>query len=228
MLIEKHLIILANSRKLNGRCVAGKEIYGGQIGEWIRPVGINGHGELSLRQIQCQGGSDPNLLDIVKIELIRRTPQKYQTENCLVNARVSWEMISRFPPERIAELLDEHNQMWLNGHSSGLGRNDRIPHEIAEAKETSSLRLIRPENLSLLITSWDGRKKIRVEFILGGVNYSLGCTDPVVERKLRSLDDGKYHLTGDNHSLCVSLGSPFEGYVYKLVAGIIGFKGVSG
>ena len=35
---SKRIACLANSRKLTGRCVAGREIKGRKGGKWIRPV----------------------------------------------------------------------------------------------------------------------------------------------------------------------------------------------
>ena len=43
----KRIVCLANSRKLNGRCLAGKEFGGKGVGTWIRPVGAREHGEVS-------------------------------------------------------------------------------------------------------------------------------------------------------------------------------------
>jgi hypothetical protein len=34
----KRLVCLANSRKSGGRCIAGRELLTGNLGEWIRPV----------------------------------------------------------------------------------------------------------------------------------------------------------------------------------------------
>ena len=34
----KRIVCLANSRKLHGRCVAGREWDGDRVGPWLRPV----------------------------------------------------------------------------------------------------------------------------------------------------------------------------------------------
>jgi hypothetical protein len=47
MTTVKRILCLANSRKLSGRCLAGKEFGGNDIGTWIRPVGAREHGEVS-------------------------------------------------------------------------------------------------------------------------------------------------------------------------------------
>ncbi len=47
MATVKHIVYLANSRKLNGRCVAGIEIAQSRRLGWIRPVSAREHQEVS-------------------------------------------------------------------------------------------------------------------------------------------------------------------------------------
>ena len=66
----KTIICLANSRKITGRCVAGKEIAGIKIGAWIRPVSRRPAGELSEEDRRLQNGQDPSTRN--HVSLIRR------------------------------------------------------------------------------------------------------------------------------------------------------------
>lgn len=82
----KTIICLANSRKINGRCVAGKEIAGGKIGAWIRPVSSQPAGELSEKDRCYENCHDPKLLDVIRIPMIKAQPHGCQTENHLIDA----------------------------------------------------------------------------------------------------------------------------------------------
>ncbi len=62
----KTVICLANSQKISGRCVAGKEVVGGKIGNWVRPVSGRPSGELSEDGRRFEDGRDPILLDVIK------------------------------------------------------------------------------------------------------------------------------------------------------------------
>ena len=46
-------------------------------------------------------------------------------------------------------------------------------------------------------------------------------TDPKVESQYISADIGDYPVDADQKYLCVSIGEPYEGWRYKLAAGII-------
>src|SRR6266851_492506 len=62
-------------------------------------------------------------------------------------------------------------------------------------------------------------RKVRGEFSLNGVRYRLAVTDPIVESKYLAGNDGTYDV--GNAILCISLGEPYKGYAYKLIAGVI-------
>jgi hypothetical protein len=86
----KTIICLANSRKITGRCVAGKEVTGSKIGAWIRPVSVRPTGELSEEDRRFQDGKDPRLLDVIRIPMTEPQPDGFQTENHLIDDRYYW------------------------------------------------------------------------------------------------------------------------------------------
>jgi hypothetical protein len=92
----------------------------------------------------------------------------------------------------------------------------------------TSLALIAPVDLRWQIRlTEDFKIRTRALFRLGHVRYNLSVTDPVWERRLRSLPEGDHDLidagVGPNQKvlLTISLGEPFHGDCYKLVAGVI-------
>jgi hypothetical protein len=222
---QKTIVCLANSRKMSGRCIAGKEIDSHKrFGEWIRPVSDRSSQEISEEERQFENGGDPKLLDIVRIEMLEARPHAPQLENHLIDTRRYWVNRGRVTWDELKGAIDEVNgQLWLNGFSSYNGTNDRIPEGRA-AGLTGSLLLIEPEDLviSVAVEGADfnnPKRKVRARFTLNGENYVIAITDPVVAREYLAKDDGEY--PADVALLCVSIGEPYQGYCYKLAAAVI-------
>lgn len=94
---------------------------------------------------------------------------------------------------------------------------------VAEANRLSdSLRLIRVERLLVSVEPPKPDKMhpvLRGGFRYNGVDYRLKITDVRVEKRSEGLSCDKYSV-GERY-LTISLGEPFEGYYYKLIAAII-------
>ena len=119
-------------------------------------------------------------------------------------------------------MVDDVPHLWINGHHSQHGLHDRIPLKMAEEEVTSSLLLLKPENLCITVDEGpNSLKKIRSKFIFNGVKYWLSVTDPEIETTYYNKDFGEYPIAEENVYICVSIGEPYEGYCYKLVAGVI-------
>jgi hypothetical protein len=67
----------------------------------------------------------------------------------------------------------------------------------------------------------DGRNKVRARFAYRDTPYLLSVTDPGIERMYLMKEQGEYPLITRDLYLTVSLGEPFNGYCYKLVAAVI-------
>lgn len=223
MATVKRILCLANSRKLNGRCVAGKEYAEGRPGAWIRPVSAREHEEVSEYERQYPDGSDPRLLDIIDVPLLEARPKSYQQENWLPDPDRYWEKAGRAQGNELAALADPESPLWIDGHSTRNGRNDRIPLSLADGIG-SSLRLLSVDGLALSVFKpgeafGNPKRRVQGRFRFAGVEYHLWVTDPVYERRFLAEHDGD-HALGPCF-LTVSLGEPHNDACYKLVAAII-------
>jgi hypothetical protein len=220
----KTIICLANSRKIAGRCVAGKEIAGNTIGAWIRPVSGRPAGELSEEDRRFQNGMDPKLLDVISIPLVEPRPHGFQTENHLIDEGKYWTKEREANWDDLEAARDPGaGPLWDNSSPSSYnGLNDRIDENVANALG-ASLRLIAVDDLSIEVSVegaafGTGKRKVRGRFTIDGAQYRLAVTDPVVESKYLGGPDGEFQI---GHAiLCISLGEPYGGYAYKLIASV--------
>ena len=92
----KRIVRLANSRKLNGRCIAGKELLAdGLPGGWIRLVSNRENEEVSEYERQYEDGSDPRVLDVIVAPVLMAKPKNYQRENWLLDPAYYWVRVRR-------------------------------------------------------------------------------------------------------------------------------------
>lgn len=221
--ITKRIICLANSRKLSGRCIAGQELVDNGPGPWVRPVSAREHEEVSEREREYQNGQDPQVLDVIDVPLVEPRPRTFQSENWLLDDGHYWTRVDRLEPNDLAVHVDNVGPLWLNVGSTRAGTNDEIPVDLANGL-TSSLTLVHVPSLRIAVFSpgaaWGNpKRRVQARFELGGDDYGLWITDPIYERRFLSQNDGEYAL-GPSY-LTVSLGEPYGGYVYKLVAAVI-------
>ena len=59
MKYTKRIVCLANSRKMSGRCIAGKEVLDTGYGEWIRPISKRETAEISEEEMRFENGEIP-------------------------------------------------------------------------------------------------------------------------------------------------------------------------
>nr|WSX78531.1 hypothetical protein OH826_34595 [Streptomyces sp. NBC_00899] len=221
MALIKTLVCLANSRKLLGRCVAGMVDDGS--GKWVRPVSARPNREVSARERQYEDRTDPKVLDIISVPLLRPQPHEFQSENWLLDPDYYWEKTGRVGWSGLLRLERRPSALWINGSSTYHGSNDHFPAQEAVTLP-DSLKLIRVTGLTLQVhvpgaMFGDQKVVLRACFSYAGQAYILRVTDPEYELEYMAKPKGIYEL-GESF-LTVSLGEPFEGYVYKLVAAII-------
>ncbi len=203
--------------------MAGKQLDGNRIGDWIRPVSALETGELAYEQILLPNEKLPGLLDIILVPLEKHTPVTYQTENHRIRTTGGWLKNGVFAFSQLALLCDRPDTLWINGFSSSGGINDRMPQSVAEAELSSSLLFIHPEKPRIIVLEMALRKKIRVEFDFNHVTYRLPVTDPAIDSIYLSKAPGRYAVDREIY-FTLSISEPFQGYCYKLVAGVISMR----
>lgn len=224
MSTTKRIVCLANSRKLSGRCIAGRELINDFPGDWIRPISTRMHPEISEHKCRYEDGSDLRLLDIVDIPLQRHQPWDHQQENWLLDPKYCWKKVDEYSWNDLQQLSETEGALWQKGCSTRTGSNDRIPLDLAK-DETSSLKLIHIDKLSLRVFApgkYYGNSKRRVQgkFHFGNNYYALWITDPDIGETYLKREDGNYNL-GECY-LTISLGGPNDdSYCYKLIAAVM-------
>ena len=196
------VIILANSIKHNQHCVAGKLVSNGQ---WVRPVSTTEGGELSGAQTQIKnphGAFNVKPLQKVIMGLSTPAPLINQPENCIVDDS-TWKQNYRIAANDLGHYLDEPESIW--------GEGDRVDYSQVQSGEISirqSLFLVKVTNLRLFLNQYDKR---RVSFTYKQQKYDFAATDPKFDKLINDTSE----LQG---IICVSLGEPFKGNCFKLVA----------
>ena len=214
----KTLIVLANSRKFLGRCVAGID---SATGEWIRPIGSAAHREVSEVDRQYEDGSDPQVLHVVRIPMIRPVPDAYQSENWLIDSNFYWERRGQIGWDDLSALAHAPSPLWLDSGASDTrpGTSDRVRIEFADTLQ-DSLRLIHVTDLELVVRiPWE-KRKLQAQFTFSGNPYAFWVSDPEFERHFLAQGTGSYPV-GEAY-LTVSLAERHDdGYCYKMVAAVI-------
>lgn len=206
-------VCLANSLKEGGRCVAGIEldanhhpVFCNGLPKWIRPVCPTDHGEIPIQHTIAF-----DLLDILEMNVTGSKAQGYQSEN--VDFEPPFTKVGVFGLPCLAPLCDQRNTIFGNhGKAISVESISALDH---------SLVLLRTKHLHVEFRKSESRKnkpQLRAGFEHHGILYDLPVTDPIFRERII---DNPYMLEDiDTIYLCVSIGIAWEGWHYKLVAGV--------
>ena len=223
---EKTILCLANSQKPpSGRCIAGKEVSGTDVGKWIRPVSARPSREVSETERRYENGRKAKPLDIISIAFARHEPQGHQVENHVLDEDYYWEKEGEASWAQVQAAADPIDpKFWSASESTYYGLHDKISPIVAGSHYTS-LQLITLPRLAIEVRSEPGyegrpaRKRVRGRFQVGGLQYLLSVTDPVVEETYLARDLGEYSI--DRVAMCVSLTEIWNGYAFRVIASVI-------
>jgi len=207
------IFILANSKKLGGFCVAGKDI---ESNRWVRIVGDQNGAELTLNQITYNDVAGMRQMiqyepfnKLIRLNFGNSVPLRCQPENVLIG-KEPWQEI---PITQNNISYDTPIDLW--------GTGDRIKADDIEQGLVSiqqSLYLIQVTNLQFYINDYNSH---RACFQYGNNEYDLGATmNPAVFQDI--VNGVRTH----NNILTISLGGPFfnkhsnQNEHYKLVAAV--------
>jgi len=159
----------------------------------------------------------------MRVPVLSAKPKSYQPENWLLDPNFYWERAGRATWEDLAMLKDDPPLLWANGHSSYNGLHDRVPLSMAEGFGCS-LYLLHVRDLKLGVFApgsafGNPKRRVQAKFTHRGIRYALWVTDPDFEREYLARGDGEYSI-GECY-MTVSLGEPYEGHCYKLVAAVL-------
>ena len=224
MAYTKTIMCLANSRKISGRCIAGRELMDDQHGEWIRPVSSRKDREISEEERRYENGLRAGVGDIITINFLKPVPRDCHVEDHLIDDKYYWTKVGQLSWKTVNSLVEPTNEpLWIKPDSIYHGQNDQLTEE--QSRDLgSSLKLIRPEDFWLTVqpeTQYSGPSKrvVRVDFRVAGCRHVLKVTDPYVEASCLQREDGSYDFS--NAILCVSLSEPWKNHVYFLAAAVL-------
>jgi hypothetical protein len=218
----RDLVILANSIKYSGHCIAGKDL---ETGAWIRVINNQPRPFLNFDLKKLYGDpTGPSLLSCVKISFQEKIPLYYQPENELITGD-PWEKIGDYPHEKIGLLEDIKYPCWLG--NAAYGSPDNIHASICNSNLplSTSLHLKKmnqsENNVTIAYKQHDTGYHPRLIFYLNNIRYDLGITD-IKYPRLSSEDDTEPKPFPESY-FTLGVGQLFEvmNAHYKLVVGII-------
>jgi hypothetical protein len=204
------IICLANSTKLNDRCIAGIEW---KSKKWLRPVYRDAPSSGISKEHRDIVG-EPSLLDIIEIHVDDTGPDiGCQPENKTL-------LEGKWLKKGCVSIQDvmQYVQSTPTLLHSNVKRVDPDIFATLPKNEWKSLQLIHAKNATFYI---DDYRKNTAKFVYNGVGYNLRITDPAfVEQK------GDKRFSSDC-LLTISMSPPCKmpcdskPYCYKMVAGVL-------
>ncbi len=202
------IVIMTESSKFSGKCVAGIDV---ENGKWVRLVSDNEetHGAIANRDLYYQDGGKCEVLDVVDVPIIKEYGNSIQPENVLIDTSKYIKYVN------MASIKDV-----LKIHPAEI-RNDILGNKysyISEQRVSSvgySLTLIEVQDLEIVqVENPNGRPKTKANFKYQDCLYTqMSVTDP----RFYAIENGTVY---NSAVLVISIGTPYNNKYYKFVSGI--------
>lgn len=210
------IVCLANSFRVGGRCLGGvlldqnnNPVFQNGRPKWIRPVCLTDHEEVPTHLV-----SHISILDIIEFQNIRAIIHGHQTENVIFETN-SLRVVGRFPYNGLEALTENGRFSLVFGN-----RGAAVPADKAGDFNYSLilLSLTQFETNERVFEEREYSQK-KLSFNFNNHTYNLPITDPEF---LHQYGLNPAILEGyTNIYVTLSLAEAHEGWLYKLVAGII-------
>jgi hypothetical protein len=214
------LLILANSRKLGGRCIAGIDLASKK---WVRPVRRSDHGEISKEDCLISDGGvwrDIEVLDVVSAPIGEPIEALGQPENRVL-VEADWSLNGKIPiseAEQVLDLVCEYEETLLYG----TGRSVYM-QSVKSGRVSKSLTLIKVVEPTFYID--ESPKKLRCCFQYSSNDYDLPVTDDSGWVSAAKVDPVSFSV--GTWFFTVSLGEAYRGQMWKLIAAGISISATS-
>ena len=220
--MKKYILCLANSHKYNERCIAGVElskkdkdtfslVKSDGEAKWMRPVSKRGHGEISSKIV-----NQMKLLDIYEVEIIEECPAGFQSENVIILEK-SLRYIKSIKPERknLNKIVNDiTGPIFFNKGRAVIKDKIHLLEKSLLFVKTDTLRFVPVKNIKV-------QDQLRIEFTHKNLIYNFPVTDVAF---LKNYAQNPQIINSINEAyLTISLGLEFEGWHFKLIAGVVTF-----
>ena len=202
------LIIMTESSKFSGKCVAGIDV---ETGKWVRLVSDDEetHGAIANRDLYYQDGGKCEVLDIVDVPILEECGNDIQPENVLIDTSKFIEYVEMASLDDVLKIHPAEVRSDILGNKYSYISEQRV-NTIGY-----SLALVEVQNLEIVqVENPNGRPKTKANFTYQGYSYTqMSVTDP----RFYSVSSGKRY---ESAILVVSIGTPYNEKYYKFVSGI--------
>lgn len=227
-MITRDVIILANSRKYSGHCIAGKDL---KTREWVRLINNKVDQQknpipFTPADLKALYGdtNGPKLLQCIRVPFNKKCSIYCQPENEEITG-AKWEILGRILPKDLHKIEDRMNPDWIG--KPGIGASDSIPYRECNPQKPLSCSLFltklskKDHDAEILhTTSARGTRQHRLKFTINQLTYSLVITDLHYEQ---DLPEGILEKNNSSVYATIGVGQIYPRMMahYKLVVGFI-------